>query len=518
MDDDAGATPDDGGAETDDGGGDHDGGGTDGGETDGGGTDATVCVDADGDGVTDCEGDCDDADPLTYPGAPEICGDGVDNACGDDPDPASLCAGIGTYVSPAGDDATGDGTRENPVRSIAQGIANARTIGGPTVVVVAGGTYAEPVALVEGVSLRGGFECPSLPCSWAHDAALNESIIDPGPIGDAVRADGTITRATRLVDLSLRSPGVGLSIESGAPVALRLNVVATQGVSAIGSANPLIEDCVIVGSSTGVLLESSGELLTSDVQGSPAVYARGPVEVRGNVIHASGDTGVWIGDSAIIDGNVVNEDAARVGACSFGSCSGMAIWGGSPVITNNVVYGMGGARSAAIAIVHGELTVEEPVIHSNTLYVARTPGDASSINAGVSCRSFFGIAMFGELRNNIIVGASTGTSYGFYEEDDPMTTCRPVLIENNLFFEIDHVARFQGSPEVLFTSVSDADAEPWANANLSGDPLLDATHHLMTGSPAIDRGTATEAPTRDRDGDARPAGGGHDIGADEAAP
>ncbi len=38
-------------------------------------------LDADGDGVDDYEGDCDDADPTAYPGAEEICDDGVDNDC-----------------------------------------------------------------------------------------------------------------------------------------------------------------------------------------------------------------------------------------------------------------------------------------------------------------------------------------------------------------------------------------------------------------------------------------------------
>ncbi len=37
-------------------------------------------VDADGDGWTDCDGDCDDSSPWTYPGAAEAC-DGIDNDC-----------------------------------------------------------------------------------------------------------------------------------------------------------------------------------------------------------------------------------------------------------------------------------------------------------------------------------------------------------------------------------------------------------------------------------------------------
>ena len=41
----------------------------------------TVSPDADNDGVTVADGDCNDADPATYPGAPEIVGDEVDQSC-----------------------------------------------------------------------------------------------------------------------------------------------------------------------------------------------------------------------------------------------------------------------------------------------------------------------------------------------------------------------------------------------------------------------------------------------------
>ena len=40
-----------------------------------------TCVDVDGDGWTDCEGDCDDADADIHPGAAETCDDGIDSNC-----------------------------------------------------------------------------------------------------------------------------------------------------------------------------------------------------------------------------------------------------------------------------------------------------------------------------------------------------------------------------------------------------------------------------------------------------
>ena len=475
------------------------------------------CADEDSDGVTVCDGDCDDDDPLTFPGAPEVCGDGVDNACGANPDPVARCAGIGTYVSLAGSDTTGDGTPANPVRTIARGIVNAGVIGAPTTVIVAGGTYDETVTLVDGVSIQGGFECAALPCAWGHDPSAHETVVDGGATANAMDADLTVTRATRVEDVTLRSERTGIAMVSGSPVLRHCRIEARSGVVAYGAgSDPRIDACTVVTSSTGVSLGNGGELVDSDVEGAPAISAGGPSLVQHNVVHASGDTGIFLGGDTRVDGNRVNEDASRVGTCSFGFCAGIAIWGGSPVITNNVVYGMGGMQSAAISIVHGELLVDRPRVHSNTLYVSRTPGGAGSLNVGVSCISLLGIAMFGELRNNLVIGAGPGTSYGFYEEDHADgERCRPVLIENNAFFDIDHVARFFDTPETLFTTVTDANAESWAAANLTTDPMLDAEHRLSAGSGCIDQGTATEAPTVDRDGDARPTGGGYDIGADE---
>lgn len=55
-------------------------GGAGGAETSAGGGEGG-CVDADGDGVTTCDGDCADDDEDVLPGVAERCGDGVDNDC-----------------------------------------------------------------------------------------------------------------------------------------------------------------------------------------------------------------------------------------------------------------------------------------------------------------------------------------------------------------------------------------------------------------------------------------------------
>ena len=72
----------------------------------------TTCVDADGDGVGSCAGDCDDTDPGRYPGAPEICGDGTIQDCDATVDDICPPAGTGAIVevmaNPTGADPTGE--------------------------------------------------------------------------------------------------------------------------------------------------------------------------------------------------------------------------------------------------------------------------------------------------------------------------------------------------------------------------------------------------------------------------
>ena len=75
------------------------------------------CADADGDGVTTCDQDCDDLDPRAFPGNPEVC-DAIDNDCDGEPDEGlgTLTCGRGacTRVIPACSDGVPQSCRPEP--------------------------------------------------------------------------------------------------------------------------------------------------------------------------------------------------------------------------------------------------------------------------------------------------------------------------------------------------------------------------------------------------------------------
>jgi hypothetical protein len=59
-------------------------------------------ADADGDGALSCVNDCDDGDPETFPGAPDLCGDGLDQDCSGLADDAADCPLVCSDLAVAG--------------------------------------------------------------------------------------------------------------------------------------------------------------------------------------------------------------------------------------------------------------------------------------------------------------------------------------------------------------------------------------------------------------------------------
>ncbi|MCC6213843.1 MAG: hypothetical protein IT376_03175 [Polyangiaceae bacterium] len=145
------------------------------------------------------------------------------------------------YVSKAGSDLLGDGTRQSPKATIAGAIAFAQSNGVPAVC-LSGETYEEAVTIVSGISLYGGFDQADADFEFRRKAGVTST----------VRAAGTVIHAPQInaethvegMKIEATTPGSGKStygvrLASGlATLYVRYNVIEA-GAGADGAApNP----------------------------------------------------------------------------------------------------------------------------------------------------------------------------------------------------------------------------------------------------------------------------------------
>lgn len=501
----------------------------------------------------------------------EICGNGVDDNCNQQVDEG--CNGLGTFVSGATGLDTNPGTKLSPVKTIAKGMANAVTLGGARTVYVAGSHYPEKITLIEGVSLDGGYLCDVNTCTWARNPAVNDTaILDPDFEG--VLAGPTITRATTIsgfriqgmngapnafpgaVALTIKgSPSVtGNTINGGDANGGVNRTAAIEVLAPIADPNgPLIENNGIKGgasgaSSIGVAFDwapnppanstSTGLVRNNRIVGGTAanvtygVLAQsvgGSSALVGNSItagtsNASGGSfgaawGVGVGGTMLVDANLINVDQNAVGKCTQTAlwCGGLVSLGSTSVITNNVIYGVVAPRSAAVLLTEGEKATGVVTLNGNTLDGAGVGISVSgvTISTAVALRIVVGVnGVFGKIRNDILMGGINQKRYGIYEEQIANKTNKPQALEyNDIFFSA--LVNRQDAYWHQWDGTVASDVITILAPNLNVDPMLDATWHLQSGSGCIDKGTATEAPAKDRDGDNRPKNNVVDMGADE---
>jgi len=404
------------------------------------------CQDGDSDGVTDCAGDCDDADPTSLPGGSEVCGDGADNDCLAGPDDG--CNALGTWVSANTGDDTYPGTQAKPVKTIAQGIANAQAIitssgRAQQTVFVGEGHYGEKVTLVEGISLFGGYQCTTASCTWQRDRSQYDSAILNTDFEGVVARFG-VTRQTKLDGfrvmgmggLPTTTPGsAAITLDGGSATITSNRVVGgtltgggiDKGTSigihisgASGGATPppgpLVQNNDIAGGNTpevsaGVEFgtprgfvwgsgtpppTTTGEIVGNKIRagsGRSAYGIRSGLTVAGTRIFGNDISGgtaaageswaIGAGDILLIDTNRLNLDASAQTTCASSAwCGGVVSWRALLVITNNVIFGASAQQSAAVRLQQVEGAAREVVLSSN--YLSGGPPPAANSTAPVS--------------------------------------------------------------------------------------------------------------------------------------
>jgi hypothetical protein len=125
--------------------------------------------------------------------------------------------------------------------------------------------------------------------------------------------------------------------------------------------------------------------------------------------------------------------------------------------------------------------------------------------------------------NNVIYGThnADGNGYGIYVLSDNATD---MLFQNNIVAnnDIQIYVSPGAAPDYTFThNLYFGPGDPYGNDYVVGDPLfvdpVNYNFRVISGSPAIDAGLDTDAPSDDYDGITRPQGSGYDIGAFEAS-
>ena len=417
-----------------------------------------------------------------------------------------------------------------------------------------------PVVSISGVTIKGGRapDASSLgPNNGGGVSVLNamlsvdQSVIENSQSGNggtfAGRGGGinveqgtltitnsTITGNTTGAGTSVGGDGGGIAGDSGATVTIN-NCTISNNTTGNGGNN------VSAGRGGGVygegatILSISNSTITGNISGSSTSYGEGggiynyvgsTLSLDNSTVSyntASMNGGGVMNDNGTTDHitncTIANNTAQGVGSGFYGGggilntageidlISGTTISGNSGVSLNQSYYGGGGIFN------YGEIvTIVNSTISGNSTnsdgggilnnskidHIQNTTiANNTALDGGGIFHASFG--SFGELINTIIAG-NTGLDF---TEQATVTSATYDLVQAS-----------SGNSLVNGTNGNivglDPKLGPLAN---NGGPTW--TMALLTGSPAIDAGTSTDAPSTDQRGLPRPSGAGFDIGAYE---
>lgn len=272
----------------------------------------------------------------------------------------------------------------------------------------------------------------------------------------------------------------------------------------------------IIGSGTEFAWSNNGnyiDIVGFDITGS----GRGGIVnmgsytlISGNHVHnlavsggctGSGGAGIVDADYSASDCDIIGNVVHDIGVP--GSCNGVQGIYHSNLrghILNNIVY-----RASAFGI-HLWHAATDVIIANNTVFANGTSGMCGGIVIGNGDSPGGTVLSNTKVTNNIVYN-NPGVSISEYCYSGQNCIGSGNVISNNLVY---------GNGSSISLKVGSATATVTVDpqfVNYKADGTGD--YHLKSTSPAIDKGTATNAPSTDLDGKARPQGAGYDIGAYE---
>ncbi len=413
------------------------------------------------------------------------------------------------YVAPTGSDSN-PGTEAKPWRTVQK--AADTLVAGDTVYVKAG-TYHERVQPQNSGSADNTITYAAYPGDTVTIDGTGVNVPDWG--GLFYVADRSYIRVSglRIVNAGPGPHNPGILVELSSYVIIENNTVYNSSDSGIGvwdseqvvvAHNEVVGACydgynesISIGGTDGFEVRYN-HVHDGQKEGIDAKDGSRNGKVYGNHVHSMDAVGIYVDAwdkhtyNIEVFGNVVHDIASNDGFALAAETGGVLE---NVRIYNNIAYHN---RYCGLSITAngpggpgGERPMNGIYVINNTFYdngwetwgggIAMDNPDAQSV----------------VIRNNIC-----SQNLYFQIAVGPSVPAQNLTIDHNL------IDGYQGT-----------EGETRGDAYVEGDPKFahaaGANFHLQEGSPAIDQGSATDAPALDFDGQSRPQAEGYDIGADE---
>lgn len=421
-------------------------------------------------------------------------------------------AGTTYYVAPTGNDAD-PGTIDRPWRTLAKA---ATSLAAGDTVLVRGGTYREAVTLRASGTTGAPITLAAYPGEIATLDGTGLVVVADGGVLHIDGASNVTVRGLRVVN----SSGAGIYVTNASAVTVDGTVTYNTFSSGIGvwwsrdatitgndvglACNGGPQECITVAGTDGFLVATNrvhdGGPSTNGAEGIDAKEGSANGKICRNHVDHTQALGIYVDawDKYTHDievfGNVVHDTLANNGLVLASEAGGL---------------------------------LERIKVYNNVAYNNRYSGIVISRNGLAATHPMRAITIV----NNTFVNNGGADWGGGISVDNP--TIESVVIRNNICSQ-NSVFQIEVEPDVptgglaidhnLIDGFRGYQSETYGSASVAGDAqfvdLATADFHLRASSPAIDRGSAAEAPAFDFDGYARPVGAGFDIGAFEygAAP
>lgn len=425
---------------------------------------------------------------------------------------------------------------------------------------VASDTYAERIALVDGVALYGGFAGNETDLAQRNWTA-NPTILDGGQNGSVVTAPTGATDTTRIDGFTIRNGagglgGGGIFCSCSSPTIANNTITENSagsippyfghggGIYCDSSASPTITNNTITANTSA----RTGGAIHCGICSSPMIVGN---TITGNTAQTGGAINSDSDSSPTIVNNLISGNTA--------SMFGGAIYcdSGSPRIMNNRITGntafMGGAGGGGGIQCSGSATIANNTIAGNTashgygggIWCAMSPTIANNAITGNTASTFGGgvYCSYGSptITNNTITGNTVAGAYG----GGVCCFSSSLTITNTIIAFNSSGVRLGGTPSLSdncvygngtynYSGITDPTG---TNGNISADPLFlqnaapgldgvwgttddEGDLHLRPGSLCIDAGwnQAPGLPATDLDGNPRVFRATVDMGAFEFIP